>query len=98
MAYTLGIAEAAEGDIKDTFLWYEEQKEDLGRMFEKHISRALDNIRENPLTIQNRYGSVRVYFMKKFPYGIHFYVSDNSILVVAVFHTSRDPEKWDERK
>ncbi len=49
MAYTLHIAEAAEGDIREAFLWYEEQKEGLGNTFEKHISKALDSIRENPL-------------------------------------------------
>lgn len=98
MAYTLHIAEIAEDDISEAFKWYEAQKEDLGRAFEKHISKALDSIKENPLKNQIRYGSVRVFFIKKFPYGIHFYVSDNYILVVGVFHTSRDPEKWETRK
>jgi plasmid stabilization system protein ParE len=98
MAYTLHIAEAAEGDIREALLWYEEQMEGLGYNFEKHISKALDSLREKPLKNQIRYGSVRMFFLKKFPYGIHFYVSDNNILIVAVFHTSRDPEKWDERK
>jgi hypothetical protein len=69
MAYTLHIAEAAEGDIREAFLWYEEQKQGLGNTFEKHISKALDSIKENPLKNQIRYGSVRVLFPKKFPHG-----------------------------
>src|SRR6056297_1460169 len=95
-AYTLNIADAAEGDIRDAFLWYEEQKPGLDKTFEIHISRALDRIKENPLKNQLRYRSIRVFFLKKFPYGIHYYVSDSHILIVAVFHTSRDRENWNK--
>jgi len=34
MTYSIDIAEAAEDDVRQAFLWYEEQKEDLGNTFE----------------------------------------------------------------
>lgn len=97
MAYSVSIAEAAEDDIRQAYLWYEKQKESLGNTFEKHVSKAVVSIWSNPLKTQVRYASTRVFYLKKFPYGIHFNVTGKNILIVAVFHTSLNPEKWMER-
>ena len=97
MAYSITIAEAAEDDIRQAYLWYEEQKESLGDTFEKHICKAVDSIQDNPLKNHIRYNDTRVFFLKKFPYGIHFNVSGKHILIVAVFHTSQNPQKWKDR-
>lgn len=97
MTYKLSIAEAAEVDLRQAFLWYENQKENLGVAFEEYILNAINSIQSNPLKVQVRYGNTRVYFLKKFPYGIHFQVTENKILIVAVFHTSQSPELWMNR-
>jgi plasmid stabilization system protein ParE len=99
MVYSVSIAEAAENDIREAFLWYEAQQENLGDLFEDFVSKALDSIRSNPLKAQVRHGDTRIFFLKKFPYGIHFRVDEieKSILIVAVFHTSRDSKKWKVR-
>lgn len=34
MEYSLSISEAAELDTRNAFLWYEDQKDDLGLRFE----------------------------------------------------------------
>jgi len=36
-------------------------------------------------------------FLKKFPYGVHFNIIENEIIIVAVFHTSQSPKKWSIR-
>ncbi len=97
MTYSLHITKAAEEDVREAYLWYEGQKEGLGGIFEMHISEALGSIMVNPLKIQIRYGAVRVFFLTKFPYGVHFYTYDHTILILAVFHTSRATERWEER-
>lgn len=97
MTYSISIAEAAENDIREAFLWYEDQKDNLGSTFKNHVNKAVDSIQSNPLKTQVRYGNTRVFFLRKFPYGIHFQVDKNHILIVAVFHTSKDPEKWTKR-
>ena len=94
MKYNLTITEAAEFDIKKSFLWYEEQKENLGFRFEKDISNVFHAIVENPLKIQIRYNCIRVAFLKTFPFGVHFIVVRNEITILAVFHTSMNPTKW----
>ena len=37
MSYTLSIAQAAEIDIREAFLWYEEKQDNLGTRFEQDI-------------------------------------------------------------
>jgi plasmid stabilization system protein ParE len=98
MAYSVDISQAAEGDIRNAFLWYEEQKAGLGFDFELHISKAIGSIQSNPLKTQIRYADIRVFFLKKFPYGIHFKVNGSTILIVAVFAAKDDPGKWEKRK
>ena len=97
MEDSLSMSEAAELDIRDAFLWYEDQKDSLGLTFEKHISKTIQNIQKNPLKIQIRYNQTRVAFLKKLPYGVHFNLIENEIIIVAVFHTSQSPKKWSKR-
>lgn len=95
--YSLFISEAAELDIREAFLWYEDQKDNLGLTFEKHISKTIQNIQKNSIKIQIRYNQTRVAFLKKFPYGVHFNLIDNEIIIIAVFHTAQNPKKWKSR-
>lgn len=97
MPYTLLVTEAAELDIQDAFFWYENQKGELGDIFENHISNIILIIQKNPLKFQTRYNKIRVAFLKKFPYGVHFNLIEDEIIILAVFHTSQSPNKWKER-
>ncbi|KAB1063488.1 type II toxin-antitoxin system RelE/ParE family toxin [Salibacter halophilus] len=93
MGYHVAIAEEAEADIREAFLWYEDQKNELGDLFQDYIFKAVKSVRINPLKYQVRYDDVRICFLKKFPYGVHFTVTEDEILIIAVFHTSLDPQK-----
>jgi hypothetical protein len=35
--------------------------------------------------------------LKKFPYSLFFLIEDDTITVVACFHSSRDPRQWQSR-
>lgn len=99
MTYSIDIAEAAENDIREAFIYYADQKDNLGSTFENQVKKAVDSIQSNPLKTQVRYQDTRVFLLNKFPFGIHFQVNEaeQAILIVAVFHTSLDPKKWTER-
>lgn len=98
MACSIEIAEAAEKDIRDALLWHEDQKENLGSRFENYVNKAIDSIQSNPLKTQVRYSNTRVFYLDKVPEDIQFQVKENHILIVAVFHTWQDPEKWTVRE
>ena len=79
--------------LGDAFLWFEDQKDNLGLTFEKHISKIIQTIQKNPLKIQIRYNQTRVAFLKKFPYGVHFNIIENEIIIVAVFSYFSKPKE-----
>ncbi|MEP7171045.1 MAG: type II toxin-antitoxin system RelE/ParE family toxin [Bacteroidota bacterium] len=97
MSFELLISDEASLDIADSYLWYEMQREGLGKDFELCIEAGLNRIVRNPKNFQKKYKSVRIHFIERFPYGIHYLLDRQLIKVIAVFHTARDPKSWNER-
>jgi toxin ParE1/3/4 len=97
MKYSLLISDESKLDIIDAFLWYENQREGLGLDFELCLEAGLSAVQRNPLIFEERHQYVRVHFLERFPYGIHFIIEDNIIRVIGVFHTSRNPMIWFNR-
>jgi len=58
---------------------------------------SFQSVQKNPLKIQIRYNQTRVASLKKFPYGVHFNIIENEIIIFAVFNTSQSPKKWSKR-
>ncbi|MDD3459315.1 MAG: type II toxin-antitoxin system RelE/ParE family toxin [Weeksellaceae bacterium] len=85
-------------DIEDAILWYESVRKGLSVDFQLCLENALDEIIEHPDSFQKRYNFVRIKFIKRFPYGIHYYAFDESTLrIIGVIHVSRSPKIWSER-
>jgi len=97
MSFKITISEAAEADLRDAFLWYEDKSENLSNRFEKDFRDTVKKIKENPLIFQIRYSQIRIAFLNKFPYGLHFTIKNKEIIIIAFFHSSQSPKKWIER-
>lgn len=98
MSYKLRISEFAELDLLDAMIWYEEQRGGLSNEFELSVDAALSLIERSPLGFQIRYDDVRIAFTNRFPYGIHFSIEADEIIVIGIYYISRDPEHWLERR
>lgn len=97
MIFDLIISKEAQFDISDAFNWYLLKSVVVAEDFENEISATIDSIEENPFKIQIKYQQIRVAFVKKFPFGVHFNVKENTINIIAVFHTSQNPNRWQRR-
>jgi len=95
--YDLLISDESRLDILDAFSWYESRREGLGRDFELCLEAGFNQIQRNPLLYQKRYKNLRIHFIDRFPYGIHFLIDEKTIKVFGVFHTSRNPQNWTSR-
>jgi plasmid stabilization system protein ParE len=95
--YSLAISDEARLDILDAFLWYEEQQQGLGLKFESYLEAGFNLIQNSPLLFEKKYDDIRIHYLDKFPYGIHYIMNEESVHVLAVFHTSKDPQNWFER-
>jgi plasmid stabilization system protein ParE len=84
-------------DIEDIVFWYESQRMGLSYDFELCLEVGIDEIIRNPEIFQKKYKNVKIRFISRFPYGIHYVFDGNKIKVLGVFHTSRTPKNWSKR-
>ena len=93
------ILPLANQDIKQAALWYEEKQEGLGRRFIIMIRGTVGFIKQNPKAFKISYDNVRTAVVTGFPFIIHYKVDSKSktTLVIAVLHTSRNPDIWKTR-
>lgn len=96
MKYDVFIAEDARRDIRMAHSWYSEQSVKVADSFIKALNSTIKRIGRTPYQTQIRYGNIRIAFLKRFPFGIHFKVTENVIIILAVFHTSLNPKNWPE--
>ena len=93
MEYKLIVRPLAEQDLKEAMNWYNLEVEGLGNKFIGYVDRKLAQIALNPLQYQIRYKNLRTTLVEKFPYNIHFTVSDNNIIIHSFYHASRNPKQ-----
>ena len=86
MEFKVELSPLAEIELWAAVDWYDEQLPDLGKA-----------IQQNPNQFPKILRSKRQAVLHKFPYVIIFEVSQNTIYILAIFHTSRDPANFGER-
>ena len=96
--YKATILPAAKQDIKEATNWYNSKQENLGRRFTQHVREKINLLKQNPYSSANRYSEVRTAVLDVFPFMIHYTVEeqDKKIVVIAVLHTSRNPDLWEK--
>src|SRR2546422_104826 len=94
MTYRLIIRKRAENHLIEAYDWYEKQKSTLGKEFLFCVDASLMAVKNNPMLFQLRYKNIRCALIPRFPYGIFYFVDKNKIVVIAVFHLSRNPKLW----
>ncbi|MEX0608702.1 MAG: type II toxin-antitoxin system RelE/ParE family toxin [Balneolaceae bacterium] len=98
MAFTYRISTEAQNDITEAYNWYEKEQSNLGDEFLKSLDTAKDAIIDNPRVFSFRYQSkVRGYLLERFPFIVLYIINDQFIDVISVFHTSQNPQKYEER-
>ena len=95
--YTISFTKEALYDIEYIVLWYEEQRVGLSFDFELCLEAGLAEVVRNPENFQKRYKKVQIRFISRFPNGIYYVVKENTIVIIAVFHTSLSPKNWSKR-
>jgi toxin ParE1/3/4 len=89
---------AARRELNEAVLWYEDQKPGLGVRFFTAVQETIAHIVENPRRFPVVYRDLRQAPVSRFPYLIFFVAQPNRLEIFAVFHTSRAPEIWKERR
>ena len=88
----------AQAEFDAAAAWYEGQRPGLGTDFVAEVQQVLDTIANQPDRYPVVSGDVREAPVSQFPYCVYYRVKPDRVVVVAVFHTSRDPSIWQGRK
>ncbi len=94
MSYQIVLSDGAQLQISKSANWFFNQIPGLELKFLDELDKAIVFIQKHPLKCQCRYRNVRVKFLKKFDFGIHFIMEKNVIFVLSIFHTRQNAEDW----
>ena len=97
MAAELVLSPEAEQDMSEAYDWYEKHRPSLGEEFLGCVDACIQAICRSPELQAKIHEDYRRALIRRFPYAIFYDYDGLTVTVFALFHTSRDPEKWRER-
>ena len=97
MSLPVVLRPEARAEFDDAFDWYEQQRPGLGVDFVAHVQEVLDQIGATPGLYGQVFRDVRRVVVQRFPYSVFYKVEPQQVVVLAVFHSSRDPKIWQAR-
>ncbi|MCG8404513.1 MAG: type II toxin-antitoxin system RelE/ParE family toxin [Phycisphaerales bacterium] len=98
MTYKIVFRPEAELELAGAYGWYEERRRGLGEDQLDSVESVVESICEKRESYPVVHLGIRRAFLQRFPYGIFYLVEDEHVVVLAVFHASRDPRHWQIRK
>lgn len=88
---------AAQFEIRQAALFYEDCRQGLGQEFLDAIALAFDHVQQHPTVWRVLRGRFRRYLLQRFPYGVIYAIEGQVIYVAAVMHLKRKPGYWVSR-
>lgn len=85
-------SEKAQEDIREITLWYNLQQSGLEDYFLDSLDLSIRTLIRNPYQYQKYYRHIRSVVLRRFPYRIIYKIIDDDVVIVGVFHTSRNPK------
>jgi plasmid stabilization system protein ParE len=97
MILPVRLWDEAKTEFDDAMDWYEQQRAGLGARFATAIHDQLDRIARQPNMHGKIRNDVRKSVVRGFPYCIFYLAEPSEVVVLSIFHTSRDPAVWQSR-
>ena len=94
----LVVRPTARDELRVAVEYHEIQRADLGRRLEQAVQDAFDLILRRPRMYAVEHGDIRLAPVDGFSYVVCYRARPGAVVVVvAVYHTSRDPAGWQGR-
>lgn len=97
MSLPVTFHRAARAEFIEAAAWYEAQRSNLGVEFITEIERCVALAAEQPQLYAVVHKNIRRVTAERFPYSVYFRVEQRRLVVLAVFHGSRNPVIWQTR-
>lgn len=88
---------AAQREFDDATDWYLQAGPGLADRFVDAVQDVFDTIASDPQRYPLIEGDVREAPVSDFPYAVYYRVRPRRLVVLAVYHQSRDPDGWHGR-
>jgi len=88
---------AARFDLTQAVEYYEDCQPGLGNEFLDEVEVAIDRILQYPKAWSRLSHRTRRCLVNRFPYGIIYQVQEDHVRIVAIAHSHRRPDYWDNR-
>ena len=98
MNLSLAFRAIAKTEFDAAAEWSSDQRYGLGDDFVAEVDRVLESIAKQPDRYPVAEGDVREAPVSRFPYCVYYRVKPERVVVLAVFHTSREPSVWQARE
>ena len=95
--YKIKLSTEAENDLDKSFDYYFHKSPTIADTFFHSINLSFEHIRQSPYSFSIIHKDLRRYVVKNFPFVIYYRIFDPIIQVIAIFHTRRNPEIWNNR-
>jgi hypothetical protein len=93
MNYEIILSSEFENDVDEAIQYYKKINIGLAREILNEIIETKNYILLHPQGFQIRYRRVRIAFLKKFPFGIHYTIKKRKIYILSLFHSSANLNK-----
>ncbi len=97
MKLPVAFHRAASAEFIEASVWYENKREGLASGFINEIDRCVSLASDSPYQFAIVHQDIRRIVVNRFPYGVYFRVEKLRIVILAVFHSSRNPAIWKTR-
>lgn len=97
--YSIIISPPAEIDIREIQDYYDNLVYGLGEKFILTFGQVLELLEHHPKLYPIIENEIRRTIMSGFPYAVFYSIEENrmELEIIAVIHTSRNPEYWKTR-
>ena len=87
----------ASAEVFEAQDWYEGEARGLGRRFRQAVEATAERISAGPGQFPVVFKTVRRARLRTFPYSLFFVAQEETSFVIACFHASRNPARWQMR-
>ena len=94
MSLVIAFHRAASAEFIAASAWYENKRQGLALAFMAEIDRCVSQAAEQPLQYAIAHQDIRRAVVRNFPYSVYFRLEPQRIVVLAVFHSRRNPDVW----
>ncbi|MYN29668.1 type II toxin-antitoxin system RelE/ParE family toxin [Duganella levis] len=93
MTLPITFEPAAADDVINAVKWYEGQRSGLGARFYAEVNRVAALAAASPSRYPIIQADIRRISLRGFPYSVYFRAEAARLVVLAVFHTRRNPAR-----